>query len=206
MRDAFYSRVPEARGKRVILYLGRIHPQKGVDLLLKGFAATLKLWPDFHLVIAGSAPDGLKNKLMELAKNLSISQAVSFPGMLEGVTKWGAFYNADVFALCSHGESFGVSVVEALSCGCPVLISDKVNIWREIEKDGVGLVATDSAEGAERLLTSWGELDDESKSRMRVAALDCFQRNFEITRCVEKLLNILIPGEIPGGDTLEEKN
>ncbi len=59
--------------------------------------------------------------------------------MLTGDLKWGAFRAAEAFVLPSHQENFGIAVVEALACGKPVLISDKVNIWREIVEDGAGL-------------------------------------------------------------------
>ena len=75
--------------------------------------------------------------------------------MLQGDAKWGAFYAAEVFALPSHQENFGVAVAEALACGTPVLISNKVNIWQEIAEDGVGLVEEDDLEGTTRLLERW---------------------------------------------------
>ena len=68
-------------------------------------------------------------------------------GCCPGEDKWGAFHAADAFVLPSHQENFGVAVAEALACGLPVLISDKVNIWREIQEDGAGLVAEDTEEG-----------------------------------------------------------
>jgi glycosyltransferase involved in cell wall biosynthesis len=73
-------------------------------------------------------------------------------GMLSGAAKWGALYGCEAFVLPSHQENFGIAVVEALACGKPVLISDQVNIWREIVEDGAGLVEGDTEEGVEKLL------------------------------------------------------
>jgi hypothetical protein len=72
--------------------------------------------------------------------------------MLAGDSKWGALYGCEAFVLPSHQENFGIAVVEALACGKPVLISDQVNIWREIVEDGVGMVEGDTEEGVEKLL------------------------------------------------------
>jgi glycosyltransferase involved in cell wall biosynthesis len=101
--------------------------------------------------------------------------------MLTGNAKWGALRGAEVFLLPSHQENFGIAVAEALSCGTPVLISDKVNIWREIETDAAGLVGPDTAAGTLATLARWTTLSAEAKSAMRAAALDCFQRRFAIS-------------------------
>ena len=73
-------------------------------------------------------------------------------GMLSGAAKWGALYGCEAFVLPSHQENFGIAVVEALACGRPVLISDQVNIWREIVEDGAGIAEADTEEGVEKLL------------------------------------------------------
>jgi len=68
--------------------------------------------------------------------------------MLRGELKWGRLScERGSILLPSHQENFGIAVVEALACGVPVLISDKVNIWREVEADGAGIVGSDSVEG-----------------------------------------------------------
>ncbi len=86
------------------------------------------------------------------AAALGLGQKVHWPGMLKGDAKWGAFRECEAFILPSHQENFGIVVAEAMSCGRPVLISNKVNIWREIEIDGAGLVAADDLAGATTLL------------------------------------------------------
>ena len=88
--------------------------------------------PDLDLVMAGPDEEGLRPQLEAQAKRLQIAHRVHWTGMLQGDLKWGAFHAADAFVLPSHQENFGVAVVEALACGVPVLISDKVNIWPDI--------------------------------------------------------------------------
>jgi hypothetical protein len=84
--------------------------------------------------------------------NTEHSACVHAVDMLSGAAKWGALYGCEAFVLPSHQENFGIAVVEALACGKPVLISDQVNIWREIVEDGAGLVEGDTEEGVEKLL------------------------------------------------------
>jgi len=112
-------------------------------------------------------------------------------GMLQGDLKWGAFYASDVFALPSHQENFGVAVAEALGCGLPALISDKVNVWREIEEDGAGLIATDTVDGTEKSLIRWLELDDAARAAMRVQAARTFHARFRIDTMVSALTSLL---------------
>jgi glycosyltransferase involved in cell wall biosynthesis len=109
--------------------------------------------------------------------------------MLEGDAKWGAFYGCEAFVLPSHQENFGISVVEALACDKPVLISNKVNIWREIAQDGAGLVEADSVDGTARLLNRF--LVGEIKSGVGECFSDCFRRKFEIQQASRKLLEAL---------------
>ena len=111
--------------------------------------------------------------------------------MLQGDLKWGAFHASDVFALPSHQENFGVAVAEALGCGLPALISDKVNVWREIEEDGAGLIGPDTVEGTEKSLVRWLELDDAAREAMRVQAARTFNARFRIETMVSALTTLL---------------
>jgi glycosyltransferase involved in cell wall biosynthesis len=117
--------------------------------------------------------------------------SVSFPGMLSGDLKWGAFREAEVFVLPSHQENFGIAVVEALACGTPVLISRPVNIWREIESSGAGLVDSDTVEGCTRLLEQWLNLGDQAKMEMAARAVESFKQNFEITQTAVSLIDTI---------------
>ena len=127
-----FDSYPELRHKRIALYMGRIHPKKGCDLVLQAFASILSEDARWHLVIAGPDQTGLKDRLLILAERLGITRRITWPGMVSGSAKWGLFGAAEVFFLPSHQENFGIVVAEALACGVPCLISDKVNIWREV--------------------------------------------------------------------------
>ena len=194
-REAFLSEFPDLRGKRILLFLGRIHEKKGCDILIQSFgdlAGRLADQPELRLVLAGPCADeSYFAKLKQVTSEHCPPNSVSFPGMLSGDLKWGAFHAADAFVLPSHQENFGIAVAEALACGLPVLISNKVNIWREIEQDGGGLVAEDTLAGTREILEQWVRLAPEQQERMRTSARDCFNQRFEIGRAAESLYQAL---------------
>ena len=192
-RAAFLAQYPALAGKRLLLFLSRIHVKKGCDLLIEAFGRVAASDPALHLVMAGPDAADWRPELERQAQALGVGDRITWPGMLKGDLKWGAFFAAEAFVLPSHQENFGIAVVEALACGLPVLISDKVNIWREIEGDGAGLVAPDTAAGAEDLLRRWSALSPEAKAAMRPAARLCFERRFEIGRAVANLLAAVAP-------------
>ncbi|HET8870087.1 MAG TPA: glycosyltransferase [Aquabacterium sp.] len=178
LRQAFFKRHPHLQGKRLVLFLSRIHVKKGCDLLLKAFAATAERDPQLHLVIAGPCADRYLQELQALSKSLNIEQRVSWLGMVKGDDKWGAFYAAEAFALPSHQENFGIAVAESLACGLPVLISDQVNIWREIVTDQAGFAAPDTLEGTIELFERWLSLSEAERSTMAGNAKRCFDSRF----------------------------
>jgi glycosyltransferase involved in cell wall biosynthesis len=108
--------------------------------------------------------------------------------------KWGAFYASEVFILPSHQENFGIVVAEALACGKPVLISNKVNIWREIEEDKAGFIDDDTVEGTVGNLERWLAMDKESYSQMAEKTHTCFATRFHIKKATERLLEIIEEG------------
>ena len=122
---------------------------------------------------------------------MGVSSSVSFPGMLQGDLKWGAFRCADVFALPSHQENFGIAVAEALASGLPVLISRKVNIWREVVDADAGFAENDDTAGATALLRRWIEAPVELRSRMRENAVRCFRANFDAAEAARGLVETL---------------
>lgn len=188
-RQAVLDRFPELRGKRVLLFFGRIHEKKGCDLLIRAFAEILKSpQPDLCLVLAGPDQTGWAVKLRALAERCGIADRIVWTGMLTGDLKWGILRLAEVFVLPSHQENFGIAVAEALACGTPVLISDKVNIWREIGQDRAGFVDADDRPGTVRVLEKWLGSSAEEKRRMGKNAHACFQSRFEIHRAAASLL------------------
>ena len=176
-----------ARNRPYLLFLGRLHPKKGCDLLIRAYAAVA---PDFDLVMAGPDQVGWMDELKGLAHRLGVGARIHWPGLLTGSAKWGALRGAEAFILPSHQDSFGVAVGEALACGTPVLITDKVNIWREVKAAGAGLVGRDSAGGVERMLRSYLALSTAERDALRAAARRCFEADFDMNATAAKTLEI----------------
>lgn len=194
MRNAFLDKCPGLGEQPYWLFLSRIHQKKGVDLLIEAYKTILLKQSEFgveipKLVVAGPKLEtayGQKIKQM-VADDPLLKKNVFLPGMLTGDAKWGAFYGCDAFALPSHQENFGIAVVEALACGKPVLISDQVNIWREIEAANCGIVTPDTLAGTEQALTSWLRLSTAEKEKMEQRARTTFEREFAIPAAAQRL-------------------
>lgn len=196
----FYQQFPHLIGKRCVLFLGRVHPKKGPDLLFKAFAALLARLPEpiaktLHIVMAGPADDAYAAQMKELVLALGLTEHVTWTGMVTGDMKWGAFRAAEAFVLPSHQENFGIAVAEAMACARPVLISNQVNIWPEIQADGAGWVESDDVAGTERLLSRWVHADEQQLAEAGERARASFQQRFFIDSAAQSLI-----------DTLEELN
>lgn len=194
-RTLFFEKFPHYLDKRILLFLGRLHDKKGCAMLIEAFGKIDgRIDDSFHLIMAGPCGDReYLQSLIRLAEAHCPPGSVSFPGMLTGEVKWGACRGAEAFILPSHQENFGIAVVEALACGVPVLISNKVNIWREIVEDGAGFAQADDPAGTLALLDQWTQMDDAAREAMRKAALACFTNRFQIQRTARELLALIAP-------------
>ncbi|MBC7919822.1 MAG: glycosyltransferase, partial [Ferruginibacter sp.] len=129
-----------------LLFLGRISFKKGLNLLIPAFAQLVASQPQFRLVIAGPDEEGYQARLVETIVDLGISDKVFFTGMLSGNAKLAAYRDAVLFVLPSYSENFGMSVVEAMACGTPVVIADQVGIAADIEAAQAGVVTRTTVE------------------------------------------------------------
>jgi glycosyltransferase involved in cell wall biosynthesis len=192
--EAFWLRLPELRDRRYLLFLARIHEKKGCDLLLTAFANIAGSIPETDLVIAGPDQEGMQGRLQRLAARLGIADRVHWPGLVTGDNKWGALRGCDAFVLPSHQENFGIAVVESLAVGRPVLISNQVNIWPDIEADGVGLVDEDTLEGTERLLRCWFSLSQGERDAMANRARPSFLIRYAMNQTAAGINRIFYSG------------
>lgn len=186
------------------LYLGRIHEKKGVDLLVDGYIELAeRTGPDRlpNLLVAGPGLEselGTRIQARAKAKGL-LEKKMFFHGMMVGNDKWEAFRNCEAFVLPSHQENFGIAVAEALACGKPVLISDKVNIHAEIKASNAGIVNTDNLAGTIALLSEWIDLPPLVKELMGARAKECYSRYFRIGQTA-KFLALVLSNEAFGAD------
>lgn len=189
-KTAFLKCVPNLNGQPYFLYLSRIHEKKGCDLLLEGFAKAVKR-NELQLVMAGPCHNDFIDHLKDLAKKLGISNRVHWAGMLKGAAKSGAFRGAEAFVLTSHQENFGIAVAEALAYGKAVLISNQINIWREIEKSGAGIIDSDTIEGATSVIAKWEDMSIEHRGQMSLSARKVYVENFTVKAAAEDLTDAL---------------
>lgn len=190
-KAAFRRAVPALADKPFLLFLGRLHPKKGCDILVEAFARVASAYPEFHLVMAGPDPDGLRATIEPVARTAGIAGRIHWPGMLSGDVKWGALRACKALVLPSHQENFGVVVAEALAAGRPVLISNQVNIWREVEAAGAGIVCTDDIDGTTRMLSGFLPLAADVLERMGQSARTCFLARFEVSIAADTICAVL---------------
>jgi len=187
MRGRFRRLHPELEGRKIILFLSRVDRKKGLDLLLNAFALMQGRCPEAVLVLAGNGDSTWEAQLRKQAMQLGISHSVVWAGFLGGDDKWAALADADVFALPSYSENFGIAALEALACGLPVVVSDQVAIHREIFAAQAGLVtpcrAPEIADALADILSSSGEL----RSRLGANGLRLAREHFSLDAVSRKL-------------------
>jgi glycosyltransferase involved in cell wall biosynthesis len=136
----FLKRWPEAKGREIILFLSRIDPKKGLDLLIDAFAEAIRKLPGALLVIAGDGEQSFIQQLKARAQQLKISDAILWTGFLEGAEKLSALSAARVFVLPSYSENFGIAAVEALAAGVPTVLTRSVGIADQVQQSDAGIV------------------------------------------------------------------
>jgi len=121
---------------RTLLFLGRIHPKKGLDMLLPAWRDLQSRHPEWRLQIVGADNSGYLKQLITLASELALER-VEFSGPLYGADKWRAFAQADLFVLPTYSENFGLVVAEALAAGTPAVVTHGAP-WQALETHGSG--------------------------------------------------------------------
>jgi glycosyltransferase involved in cell wall biosynthesis len=189
LKNAFAARFPAVAGRRYFLFLGRIHPKKGCDLLIEAFAHSAP--QDHWLVMAGPDETGLRPELESLAARAGVADRILWTGMLKGQAKWGALHGAEAFVLPSHTENFGIAVADALSCGAIPLISDKVNIASDLVADGASLVEADTLEGTRRLIERFVAMSQAERTKMRQRGLDAYRQRYSLSNAAAAVYRAL---------------
>jgi glycosyltransferase involved in cell wall biosynthesis len=182
MKIAFEEVCSQLKTMKYWLFISRIHPKKGVDLLIEAYT---KLTEEKHslpeLVIAGPT-DSAYAQLM--VKKASTNNHIHFSGMLIGDSKWGAFYGCQAYLLPSHQENFGIAIVEAMACGKPVLITKNINIWREIEMGNGGWILDElNIDCIKKHLVNIAAQTDTTLAIKGENAFETYKNNFDVEAC-----------------------
>lgn len=191
-----YNNLPEKRGfrkkysvgedEKIILYLGRIHKGKGIDLLVKAFADLIKELDDAKLVITGP-DDGFLSTLKRQIEDLKIGDRILLTGPLFGRDKLEAYVDADVYVLPSIYETFGVTVLEACACGTPVIVTDNCGCGELVKEANAGyLVKYGDIEGLKEKM-KWIIENPEEGTEMAKIGRKYIEENLAWDKVVKKV-------------------
>ena len=188
-KGKLFTRFPELSGKKIILFLGRINFKKGLDILVNAFAAIAREQDDVHLLIAGPDDTGYGKKVSEWLKKENVYTKTTLAGMLQGEEKLEAFHISSVFVLPSYSENFGIAVLEAMACGLPVVVSDKVNLWPAVAAAKAGVVAPCDAEIFSRKILAILN-DDDLARQMGMNGIALVRNKFSWHEIATRLLSM----------------
>jgi glycosyltransferase involved in cell wall biosynthesis len=176
-------------GKIVVLFLGRLHPKKGLRLLIAAFAKARQQCPALHLVIAGPDEGGHRRQVEQWTAEYNLAGAVSLPGMVLGQAKrqvWGA---ADIFVLPSYQEGDSQAIKEAMAAGLPVVITRACH-FDAVERSGAGLVIDTEASALEAALLKLAA-DGALRHKMGARARGLIEAQFTWVRLAGQLRQVL---------------
>ena len=137
-----------------MLVVSRLHPKKNLEALISAFASAAVEHPAWRLVIAGDGEPDYVARLTKLVQGLGEGGRVSMTGWVDGDIKQELIRHASVFALVSLHENFGLSLLDSLAAGVPVLVSRQVDLADAIERAGAGWICETSVESLHRTLTT----------------------------------------------------
>jgi glycosyltransferase involved in cell wall biosynthesis len=154
-------------GRPTLLFLSRVHPKKGVDLLIRAAAQLDRAGRPCNLLVAGPGDREYLAELEQLARREGIAQHTHFLGMVQGDEKLSLYQLADVFCLPTSQENFGLVLVEAMACGTPVITTRGVDIWEELQSRGATIVENDPASIARSIASLLDDPDARGKETER---------------------------------------
>ena len=176
-KEKFLKKFPFVKNKETILYMNRIDPKKGCDLLIKSFAK-IKNKKNYLLLIAGDTNSDYGKEMIKLKNELKQENHIYFLNFLKDQIKWGAYEYSNFSILPSHGENFGVSIIESLYAKTPVICSNKVGISNYIKKYKAGMVIKNNEQSIISTLEKSFHLNEEKNKKLKENSFKCFNDNF----------------------------
>ena len=190
-----------AQPDRCVLFLSRIHPKKGIDVLLHAWVRLQATHPHWRLVIAGRGDPAHVEQVRALAVALGV-QRVTFPGPLYGAAKSAAYAQADVFVLPTHSENFGMVVAEALAHGCPAVVSRGAP-WAGLQSNDCGWWIELGVDPLVNALAQAMDADADVRAAMGRRGREWMQRDFSWEAVGQRMAAgyewLLRGGEPPAG-------
>ena len=183
-REAFASVIPSA-DQPVLLFLSRLHPKKQVELLIEAAGELRRRSVAFKLLIAGTGEEPYEARLRELVKERALTEQVAFVGFVTGKEKVSLYQAAHLFVLPTHQENWGFVLIESLACGTPLITTQGVDIWPELQSTGGAVIADASpvaiADAVAELLA-----DDQRRQAMGVKGRDWVLENLTVERVMDR--------------------
>lgn len=181
--------LPKAkRNYRTLLFLGRIHPIKGLDLLLPAWRAVQDRCPQWQLQIAGPDNRGYLGEMRSLAGELRV-QRVEFSGPLVGARKWQAYRDADLFILPTYSENFGMAVAEALAQECPAIVTRGAP-WQGLEREHCGWWVNNSLDELIKTLFEAMTASETVRMEMGARGRSWMRREFDWLSISESMMEV----------------
>ena len=189
-KKLFFKKFSYLKNKEFFLYLGRFHQKKGCEILIKSIKKIIDKNINIKVLMVGPSNEYRKN-LIKLSNSLNLKDTIFWSDHLSYNLKWGAILNSQAMLLSSHGENFGVSLVESLSMGRPVITTNKVNICRYIENANAGLVARNNINSFSTEIEKFLLMKNKFKKKMRINSFKCFNKYFNLRYNQKKFISIL---------------
>ena len=175
----FYKKFPNLKNKRFLLFLGRFHEKKGCDILIESIKKLSDQNINIKVLLAGPNSN-YKKKLMDLSDSYRLKNNIFWSDIILDNLKWGAISASIGMVLPSHGENFGVALVESLSCSKPILTTNKVNIFPEILKFRSGYISKDETDDYIKILKKFSKLKKNQLLKFGQNAQKCFKSSFDL--------------------------
>ena len=200
LRDSY----AHLKDKKIIIFAGRLRWIKGLDILLKAYVLLAKQRSDVHLLIAGNDVGGFGKEVRRWVKQAGMNYAerplgkrdggledarVTFTGILNNREKLAVYAGSDIFVLPSYSENFGMAAVEAMACGLPVIISNKVGISKEVGQNKAGVVIDTNAPDLYRAMKILLENHD-LRGELKANAGKLVRENYDIDKVAGKMIRI----------------
>ena len=186
----FYKKFPLLKKKRFLLFLGRFHPKKGCDTLIKAMRIISNKNIKINILMAGPNSK-YKNDIKKMSEIYGLNHSIFWSDTLGGDLKWGAIVASQGMVLPTNGENFGIALAESLSCSRPVLTTYKTNIYKEIQDSSAGLISRNKVNDFARILLKFNNFNNKEILKYSKNSLKCFNDNFNIKYNINTLAKFL---------------
>ena len=188
-RELLEERFPTLKNKRILLFLARLHPKKGLEHFLPAWKSAQIGAQDWHFLIAGPDEGGHRAELETQVAALGLEKEVTFAGLLTGDSKRAALHHAHAFVLPSHSEGFSMSLLEALGARVPILITPGCN-FPEATRAGAAIETPASQAGSLDALEQLAALSDAELRAMGERGRALVERDYQWDVIASKLKDV----------------